>query len=556
MPSLKRYRPFALWLIGWVVGMLAACQSATPTTLSGVVRTPSGPISGAVVRIQTRPLWTTTDAEGRFIFTGLSPDEAVALTAWAPGYYITGGQTFLPGAEEVELVLQPHADTDNPSYLWVSAFARNGEEGHCEHCHASTPDDPAALPFDEWQRDPHAHAAHNPRFLSMYSGTDLAGHQSPPTRYGYIKDYGRFTLPPDPQQPYYGPGYKLDFPHTAGNCAACHTPAAAVAAPYGTDPRQVTDAGAEGVTCDFCHKIWDVKLGPDGLPYPNLPGVLSFVFRRPPPGHQFFAGPLDDVAPGEDTYVPLYRQSQYCAPCHVGDFWNVRVYNSFGEWLTSPYNAPDGKTCQDCHMPPGHSDHFVRLDQGGRRRDPNTIFSHDMTVTPDLLRQAITLQAHLQPQGGSLRLTVRLTNTGAGHHVPTDSPLRQMILVVQAVDAHGEPLPLREGPVLPSWAGVGDPAQGNYAGLPGMIYAKTLQEVWTEITPTGAYWNPTRILGDTRLPALASNTTAYTFSACANPPCRITVRLWYRRAFRELQRQKGWDVPDTLMAEQILTIQP
>ena len=35
------------------------------------------------------------------------------------------------------------------------------------------------------------------------------------------------------------PGYKLDFPETDGNCAACHTPAASVNAPYGINPTQV-----------------------------------------------------------------------------------------------------------------------------------------------------------------------------------------------------------------------------------------------------------------------------------------------------------------------------
>ncbi|GAG92055.1 unnamed protein product, partial [marine sediment metagenome] len=101
----------------------------------------------------------------------------------------------------------------------------------------------------------------------------------------------------------------------------------------------LTGVFAEGIPCDFCHKIWDVKLNPQtGLTYQNMPGVLSFEFRRPEEGHQFFAGPLDDVAPGEDTYSPLQTQSQICAPCHFGIFWDVVVYDSYGEWLLSPYS--------------------------------------------------------------------------------------------------------------------------------------------------------------------------------------------------------------------------
>ena len=101
----------------------------------------------------------------------------------------------------------------------------------------------------------------------MYNGTDMLGNQSPLTRYASSRDYGRFPILPDPDQPYFGPGYKLDFPETDGNCAACHTPAASVNDPYGVDPTNVTGVPAEGVPCDFCHKIWDVKLNPtSGFP--------------------------------------------------------------------------------------------------------------------------------------------------------------------------------------------------------------------------------------------------------------------------------------------------
>ena len=51
------------------------------------------------------------------------------------------------------------------------------------------------------------------------------------------------------------------------------------------------------IICDFCHKIWDVKLNPKtGTPYSNRPGVISLELLRPPEGHQIFIGPFDDVA--------------------------------------------------------------------------------------------------------------------------------------------------------------------------------------------------------------------------------------------------------------------
>jgi len=543
----------------------------TPTSapsggsIRGVVVDSAGrPVAGATVRLQATALSTVADAEGRFTLTGMQPGRAVRLTAWASGYYNGGGKDdILPGATDVKIVLPAHAGADAPGYAWLSAFssagyAGSGENGNCQNCHADPVDPTSDLPFDEWSRDAHAGAARNPRFLSMFLGTDLAGDQSPLTRYGLDRDYGRIPLRPDPSQPYYGPGYKLDFPDTNGNCAACHAPAAGVNAPYGTDPAGATAVGAEGVTCDFCHKVWGVHLDQStGLPSLNMPGVLSFEFRRPPAGHQFFAGPFDDVAPFEDTYSPIQRQSQFCAPCHFGAFWDTQIYNSFGEWLASPYSeASTGKTCQDCHMPSGKADVFARPDKGGLERDPATIVSHLMpgASSADLLGNAVSMRVSAVREKGSLIVAVTLTNDKAGHDVPTDSPLRQMILLVSAVDAQGRALAFLDGPRVPEWGGVGDPAGGDYAGLPGEGFAKILAELWTDVSPTGAYWNPTRIASDNRLAPFQSDVSRYTFALPAEGEAVVRISLLYRRAFKELMDQKGWDVPDIVMGQETIPI--
>ncbi len=544
-----------LWALTLVAGVAllwgnAPLRAQGDGTLSGIVQNEQGdPIAGATVRVQTGTLATLTDAAGRFTLEGVPTDRAVTLTAWAPGYYIGGGgetHTYAAGTDNIVITLETHPDTDNAAYAWVSAYAEAGEDGNCQNCHAAPNADDAPLPFDEWRQDAHAQSTHNPRFLTMYTGTDVNGNASPPTRYTYNRDYGRVPLPPDLSQPYYGPGYKLDFPASTGNCAACHLPAAAVDAPYSTDPTHVTGVGAEGVACDVCHKVWDVYLDPEsGLPYPNMPGVLSLAFRRPPAGHQFFAGPLDDVAPGEDTYVPLQTQSQFCAACHYGVFWDTPIYNSFGEWLASPYSAPqNGQTCQDCHMPSNGATHFVRPDKGGLERDPATIFSHKMpgAMDVDLLQTTADLTLDATHEDNQLHVRAQVTNSGAGHHIPTDSPLRQIFLVVTATDADGQPLTLAEGPTLPEWA-------GDMAGVPGVYFAKILQEVWTEVAPSGAYWNPTRVLEDTRLAALETRTSEFTFALPQDAAAPITVeaRLVYRRAFYDLMQQKSWDVPDIEM---------
>ena len=70
-------------------------------------------------------------------------------------------------------------------------------------------------------------------------------------------------------------------------------------------------------------------------------------------------------------------------------------------------------------------------------------------------------------EGDQIIVTVSITNDQTGHHVPTDSPLRHLILLVQATDGQGQALPQLDGPTVPEWGGVGDPAQGYYAGLRG-----------------------------------------------------------------------------------------
>jgi hypothetical protein len=548
-----------------ILAVLASCSSGQ-NEISGVVLDEKGvPLAGAVVRVKATDKFTSTNNDGKFRLTALRAGESYLLTAWAPGYYIGGGEIeYAPGESNAEFVLTKHTDSDNPYYQWVSAFIQPGVKGsNCEECHSAlTPSLSGeglvvkeSLPFDEWMRDAHSQSAVNPRFLTMYTGADVNGNQSPITGYTNNRDYGRVPLRPDLTQPYFGPGYKLDFPETAGNCAACHAPAAAINDPYGVDPTSVTSVGVEGVACDFCHKVWDVRLDSTGLPHPKMPGVLSFEFRRPPEGHQFFAGPFDDIAPGEDTYTPIQRQSQYCAPCHFGVFWNTQIYNSFGEWLQSPYSDLEtGKSCQDCHMPTGKTDHFARLSKGGVIRNPQTIFSHLMSgaSAPDLLRSSVSMDVSAVQTGDELTVTVTILNDQTGHHVPTDSPLRHLILLVHVEDSNGVTLPQVGGLTVPEYGGIGDPDKGYYAGLPGKIFAKILMELWTEITPTGAYWNPTRTVSDNRLAAFESDTSEYTFAAPADGKASVKVTLLFRRAFRELMDQKGWIMADIIMEEEYL----
>ncbi|MBI5954884.1 MAG: carboxypeptidase-like regulatory domain-containing protein [Chloroflexi bacterium] len=527
-------------------------------SISGtVVDTDGEPVPGATVRIQATTNVAQTDANGKFTLNDLDTGIPVTVSAWKQDYYCAKTESVTPPASEVSLTLRLYQTNDNPAYEWIPPTGENS----CYSCKPGV--------TQVWlDNDAHGKSATNIRFLTMYNGADVDGNQSPPTRYVFNRDYGSIPLRPDLTQPYYGPGYKLDFPETAGNCAACHIPGSAIEDPYGIDPNTVTGVNTFGVHCDFCHKVADIKLNPEtSLPYPNMPGVLSMDIRRPFPEdkdrYQLFFGSFDDDnVPMEDTYLPLIKESRWCATCHYGIFWNTVVYNSFGEWLASPYSDPStGKTCQQCHMPAptvlnGRPLTNVAPDLGGVERDPLTIPAHTFpgASNVELLQNSVTMTVNTRREDQNLIVEVSITNDKTGHHVPTDSPLRQLILLVDTKDGQGQALSLLKGETIPAWGGIGDPKRGYYAGLPGKGFARILRELWTEIEPTGSYWNPTRIISDNRIGAFETNTSTYIFALPEGGNVSVKITLLFRRAFKELMDQKGWDVPDIVMEEEEMVV--
>ena len=387
-----------------------------------MVTNANGPVADALVQVQGTPNQTKTTADGRFTLhgEGLGGSTAVTITAWAQEHFI--GWMMLdpkqaPTQDAVRLTLQPLFDGDNHEYTW---FKQDGISGSasCGLCHRE---------YKEWQADSHSQSAINPRFVSMFRGTNVAGKKGQPTQMVSMDK----ALPPDPALPDYGPGFRLDFPDHAGTCAACHTPVAGktpttnscawsgchtsltadkAEAAKQPDVRGILPVGIfgiaeEGVTCEFCHVINGANLDPKTqLPPPDQPGIMSLKLRRPPDGeHQFF-GTLSDSSREQVTYSPFMETSQFCAACHFGVFGGVVsnmkmtggtvIYNSYGEWLESPYSNPDtGKTCQDCHMPKKDVQYTVFAEKGGTARSPGSYHDHTMPGgnSQALLWSAVTM---------------------------------------------------------------------------------------------------------------------------------------------------------------------
>ena len=407
------------------------------------------------------------------------------------------------------LTLRPHHTSDHPDYVWTSPISGTSAKA-CGNCHP--------MIVSQWISNAHGTAVGNPRFFSLYNGTDLTGTAQ------------------------IGPGYLNDFPGTAGSCAGCHAPGFGVDGYLTTSMNDVRHVITAGIHCDYCHKVGGVYLNPaTGSVFPNAPGVMSQQMLRPPAGEDIFIGPYDDI-PDPDTYSPLYSQSQYCAACHQFSFWGTPIYESYEEWLNSAY-AEFGVTCQDCHMPPNGDTYFALPERGGLPHPPETIPSHMQlgATSAGLLQEAVTMTLALEQNGRFIQVAVTITNTGAGHHFPTDFPGRHLVLSVVA-SAEEEQLALHAGPTLPVWSGA-------QAGQPGTVYAKILADAVTGEAPVVSYWKQTFITSDNRIPALTGDTSFYAFAVPDAGSVVVTATLRFRRAFQPLMDSKGWDSPDILLTE-------
>jgi hypothetical protein len=486
---------------------LSAC-AASQGSIEGVVVDERGtPVPLALVRLQGTEFSTSTDETGTFRLSFPSGAGIGTIAAHKEGYYI-GGQRFIPGATQ-RIRLEPLPAADAQPREWTSA--QGADAGACGRCHAEL--------FREWAESAHAKSATSALFLAAYTGT------------GAGDGVGQ------------APAYGRDFPNAAGNCATCHIPALAVDAPFATRPEDATGAAAEGVLCDFCHKIQHASVDPFG----GRPGVLSFDLHRGSLQRDVLFGPLDDVVERHDAYLPLYRQSTYCAPCHDGTFWNVRVYSEFAEWAASSY-AEQGVQCQDCHMraAPGAPRRMALAEEGGILRDPATLSSHALMSgdAREFRRSSVALSVEAALAPTSLSVRVSVENVGGGHHVPTGSPMRHMLLLVEVTDAQNQPLVLISGERVPVWGGQGS-AANDYAGRPGKAFAKILRDLveypadrrrgrsFERVVPA-PYWRPTSIVADTRIPAGAVDVSSYGFDLGSSRarPLSVKARLIYRRAFR------------------------
>ena len=206
-------------------------------------------------------------------------------------------------------------------------------------------------------------------------------------------------------------------------CLGCHAPVAF----FNNDPKLTQPISREGVSCDFCHSITEVLPGtPDG---PQFRFEFGGVKQ----------GPLKDVtSPVHQTrFNNLYQQSLFCKGCHEqANSKGISMIATYSEWKESPY--PDkGITCQKCHMEqvPGKT-----VIPSIQKTKGNWISNHDIAAGHSLTkrRQALEIKiSSMESYKNRITVQVDLTNSGAGHKMPTGLPVKKIILEVKLKDQNG-----------------------------------------------------------------------------------------------------------------------
>lgn len=247
----------------------------------------------------------------------------------------------------------------------------------------------------------------------------------------------------------------------AESCVKCHTPMGYVSG----FPKQLSDdlsktapIAQRGIQCDYCHSATTIrKMYNNGL-------VLSPGQGEDDPGIKY--GPYDDSEPDfhEAKYSPMHTESRVCGTCHNVKHlaFGTDLETTYTEWEQSPYNAKDPEkriTCQGCHMSqrpgipatgstprpknPGsatdYSDERPHIAThyfvGGNAAVP-PMFNGDekARMAEERLAHAATVELDVS-RIKERQLMVNVTNTGAGHSIPTGlGDLRQVWLEIMVKD--------------------------------------------------------------------------------------------------------------------------
>ncbi len=186
-------------------------------------------------------------------------------------------------------------------------------------------------------------------------------------------------------------------------CIVCHSPMSTVFNSIDSNKAY----NQEGITCQFCHGAKEIDAFHSAK---DIQIDLTTIYSSQPKPDN----PAHAVA-----HRDHFEQGEICLPCHA-EMHNpkgVQVCATGNEWQS--YHEQTGKNCQDCHMPDieGHPSHlFPGTHKGG------------------VLKNAVDMKLNWREN----ELSITLNNTGAGHALPTGTPLRMVILKVMGYNKSGK----------------------------------------------------------------------------------------------------------------------
>jgi hypothetical protein len=435
------------------------------------------------------------------------------------------------------IVLHPMDRIDHRDYEWVSPEPTLGSRYDpavhlsCGNCHRRE--------YDDWKTSRHASMATNP--------------------------WTRAAFEHDARPAAIARGSSQD------ECTPCHSPSLAAGLDdFDVHGRTLLDARGvdlHGNHCDFCHKI-------ESVPLPRAPGVSgSLRLLRPDPSDDTVPGnvkrvfgPLPDVSflyMGAG-YNPIFEMGVLCASCHEHQREDgLYSQSTYSEWRQTRFSRPgaDYRECQSCHMPqysagkaraiPGPDGLPRMVSDGGdlsgneitnngvaiarystRYRPLSEAHKHSFVGTDDagFLAAGLSMEVETEALTDGLRVRVTLTNTGAGHAIPTGHGLKRYILAVSAT-AGGEPL--APGGTLPVTERTHEAALATEGMVIGRRFADGDADSWSL-----PWWRAQRVSHDNRLwPDMPQR---FEFDLAGADAAE--VKLIMRRGSPELIRSHGLDL--------------
>ncbi|MBP2031115.1 mono/diheme cytochrome c family protein [Methanohalophilus levihalophilus] len=313
-------------------------------------------------------------------------------------------------------------------------------------------------------------------------------------------------------------------------CTRCHIPVGVLSAEVPPiDGSQASDVALEAVSCDFCHTVSDNDGTGNGA-FISSPGTTKY-------------GPFDDSESAfhGSEYLELYQQAEYCGMCHqVYHPANGLVLDdTYMAWEEGPYSERD-VTCQDCHMTPGITDFEAnpgRAGSGAPKRDHISthyfsganvfvtgILDEEDTIelNTERLQKAATVEVAIPETaeaGETVNMEVSITNSGAGHNIPTGLiEARQIWLEVLVSDASGTVL-LDSGSL---------DSEGNIQNA--VVYQTKFAD--SDGEPTFKLWEAASVISDNRISPEDTAIEEFSFEVPENvaDPISVDVKLLYRSA--------------------------